>query len=76
MVERISRSSLLTRAGAVLAGIAGLGAWRFGSAPAAAGAVGCVLTPEMTEGLYYISGEKLRRNITAARTATCTTRRT
>jgi protocatechuate 3,4-dioxygenase beta subunit len=29
-----------------------------------AAAVACVLTPELTEGPYYIAGEKLRRNIT------------
>ena len=28
------------------------------------GAVSCVLTPELTEGPYYIPNEKLRRNIT------------
>src|SRR6476469_3234145 len=27
------------------------------------GAVQCVLTPELTEGPYYIAGEKLRRDI-------------
>jgi protocatechuate 3,4-dioxygenase beta subunit len=69
MVERISRSRLLTRAGALVAGAAGLGAWRTGSAPAAR-TVGCVLTPEMTEGPYYLSGEKLRRNITEGRPGT------
>jgi protocatechuate 3,4-dioxygenase beta subunit len=35
-----------------------------GPAPVESGAVSCVLTPELTEGPYYISGEKLRRNIT------------
>jgi protocatechuate 3,4-dioxygenase beta subunit len=69
MVERISRTRLLTRAGGLVAGAAGLGAWRIGSTPAA-GAVGCVLTPEMTEGPYYLSGEKLRRNITEGRPGT------
>ena len=28
------------------------------------GAVACVLTPELTEGPYYVAGEKLRRNVT------------
>lgn len=63
MVERITRSGLLVRIGGLLAGAAGLGFLRPGSAPAASG-VSCVLTPEMTEGPYYIAGEKLRRNIT------------
>ena len=66
MVERMTRSSLVARAGGLLAGLAGLGFLRPGSAPAASG-VSCILTPEMTEGPYYISGEKLRRNITEGR---------
>jgi protocatechuate 3,4-dioxygenase beta subunit len=66
MVERITRSGLVARAGGLLAGLAGLGFLRPGSAPAAGG-VSCILTPEMTEGPYYISGEKLRRNITEGR---------
>ena len=47
-----------------------MGAWKArdadGGGPAAveSGAVSCVLTPEMTEGPYYIAGEKVRRNIT------------
>jgi len=71
MVERITRSGLLVRVGGLLAGAAGLGFGflRPGSAPAASG-VSCVLTPEMTEGPYYISGEKLRRNITEGRPGT------
>jgi protocatechuate 3,4-dioxygenase beta subunit len=28
------------------------------------GLVSCVLTPELTEGPYYVAGERLRRNIT------------
>ena len=37
-----------------------------GGGPAAveAGSVSCVLTPEMTEGPFYIAREKVRRNIT------------
>jgi protocatechuate 3,4-dioxygenase beta subunit len=66
MVERITRSGLIARAGGLLAGLAGLGFLRTRSAPAASG-VSCILTPEMTEGPYYLSGEKLRRNITEGR---------
>jgi len=65
MVERITRNGLLARAGGLVAGLAGLAAWRTGSA--ASGTVSCVLKPELTEGPYYISGEKLRRNITEGR---------
>jgi protocatechuate 3,4-dioxygenase beta subunit len=35
-----------------------------GPAGVASGAVTCVLTPEQTEGPYYIPGERVRRNIT------------
>jgi protocatechuate 3,4-dioxygenase beta subunit len=35
-----------------------------GPAAVASGLVSCVLTPELTEGPYYIAGEKVRRNIT------------
>jgi len=38
-----------------------------GPAGVASGAISCVLTPEMTEGPYYVSGEKVRRNITEGR---------
>src|SRR5438876_1403184 len=38
-----------------------------GPAAVASGAVSCVLTPEQTEGPYYIAGEKIRRNITEGR---------
>jgi protocatechuate 3,4-dioxygenase beta subunit len=69
MVERITRSGLLVRLGGVLATATGLGAWRIGSARAA-DTVSCVLTPEQTEGPYYIAGEKLRRNITEGRPGT------
>jgi len=55
MVERITRSGLLARLGGFLVAASGIGAWRIGSAPAAS-TVSCILTPEMTEGPYYISG--------------------
>jgi protocatechuate 3,4-dioxygenase beta subunit len=38
-----------------------------GPAAVASGAVTCVLTPELTEGPYYIEGEKVRRNIREGR---------
>jgi protocatechuate 3,4-dioxygenase beta subunit len=72
--RRLTRGSLLKLAG-LAAGAAGFGAWKTGSAgggPAAveSGAVSCVLTPEQTEGPYYIAGEKLRRDITEGRPGT------
>jgi protocatechuate 3,4-dioxygenase beta subunit len=63
------RASLASLAGGVLA----LAGWRARSAGAAgpeavaSGLVTCVLTPELTEGPYYIAGERLRRNITEGR---------
>jgi protocatechuate 3,4-dioxygenase beta subunit len=35
-----------------------------GPAGVSSGAISCVLTPEMTEGPYYVPSEKVRRNIT------------
>jgi protocatechuate 3,4-dioxygenase beta subunit len=72
--RRLTRGSLLKLAG-LAAGAAGVGAWKTGSAgggPAAveSGAVSCVLTPEQTEGPYYIAGEKVRRDITEGRPGT------
>jgi protocatechuate 3,4-dioxygenase beta subunit len=61
------RSSILKLAGVVAAAAGGrslLGAdAEAGNTAIETGAVACVLTPEMTEGPYYISGEKLRRDI-------------
>ena len=72
----LTRRASLVRLGGLVAtalGAAGLkietseGA---GPAAVASGAVSCVLTPEQTEGPYYISGEKVRRNITEGRPGT------
>jgi protocatechuate 3,4-dioxygenase beta subunit len=60
----MTRRGLLFRfAGFVLAGLGGSGFRPQRS-------VACVLTPEQTEGPYYIAGEKLRRNITDGRPGT------
>jgi protocatechuate 3,4-dioxygenase beta subunit len=66
---RLTRRASLARLGGLLAGLLLAGAWRPRTAPAA-DAVACVLTPEQTEGPYYIAGEKLRRNITEGRPGT------
>ena len=55
------RDSLLRLGGFVLAAIGLRGAE---AASADAASVACILTPEQTEGPYYIAGEKLRRTIT------------
>jgi Dioxygenase len=71
-----SRRGALARLGGLAAaaiGVGGLGKRAFdedagaatgGPAAVASGAVTCVLQPELTEGPYYIEGEKVRRNIT------------
>jgi protocatechuate 3,4-dioxygenase beta subunit len=68
------RTSLLTLGG-LAAGALG---WKStdeadANAAVASGAVACVLTPEMTEGPYYVSGEKLRSDIRAGRPGTLLT---
>jgi hypothetical protein len=67
---RMTRRATLVRFGGLLAAAAGGGALidadTAGAGPAAvaAGAVKCVLTPELTEGPYYVPNEKVRRDIT------------
>jgi protocatechuate 3,4-dioxygenase beta subunit len=70
MVERITRNGLLTRVGGFAIAALGLGAFRGAGTARAASGVSCILTPEMTEGPYYLAGEKLRRNITEGRPGT------
>ncbi len=63
--DRLSRRSTLVRAGG-LAAVA-LGASHLAADAAETGeqaALACVLTPEMTEGPYYVDDMKVRRNIT------------
>ena len=70
MDGRLTRASLLRAAGAAAAAL-GLGRLGGRSDDAFAGdSVSCVLTPEQTEGPYYIAKEKLRRNITDGRPGT------
>ena len=75
-MDRFTRRGSLVRLGGLLAGLAAAGGWKVasseGAGPAAveSGAVGCVLTPEQTEGPYYIPKEKVRRNITEGRPGT------
>jgi protocatechuate 3,4-dioxygenase beta subunit len=76
MTDRITRRASLLKAGGFLAGALGLASWKTtssdGAGPAAvvSGVVACVLTPELTEGPYYIANEKARRNITEGRPGT------
>ena len=67
---KLTRRGSIVGFGGLLLGLLG---WKAsssegaGPAAVASGAVSCVLTPEQTEGPYYIAGEKLRRNITEGR---------
>ncbi len=63
--DRLSRRTTLVRAGGLAAAalaVSSLPAEAAGSS--GQGALACVLAPELTEGPYYIPGEKVRRNIT------------
>ena len=77
--ERFTRRSSLAKLGGLVA--AGIGGSALVSSEAAeggnkaveTGAVSCVLTPELTEGPYYIAGEKVRRDIREGHTGTLLT---
>jgi protocatechuate 3,4-dioxygenase beta subunit len=66
--NRFTRRSSLARFGGLVAAAVGGRALVVetadgGNKAVESGAVSCVLTPELTEGPYYIAGEKLRRDI-------------
>jgi protocatechuate 3,4-dioxygenase beta subunit len=78
---KLTRRASLLRLGGFAAALAGGSAWEAaragsGSAAVASGLVSCVLTPELTEGPYFIDGEKVRRNITEGKPGTPLTLRT
>jgi protocatechuate 3,4-dioxygenase beta subunit len=68
--DRLTRRGSLLKVGGLLGAALGAGAWKAaesdgaGPAAVASGEVSCILTPEQTEGPYYIAVEKVRRNIT------------
>jgi protocatechuate 3,4-dioxygenase beta subunit len=67
--HRFTRSQSLRKLFGAAALMGSGAAWKLaesedGSAAVAQGLVRCVLTPELTEGPYYVAGEKLRRDIT------------
>jgi protocatechuate 3,4-dioxygenase beta subunit len=71
MIEaKVTRRETLVRFGGLLGALLGAGSWKAadsasaGPAAVASGAVSCVLTPEQTEGPYYIPNERVRRDIT------------
>ncbi len=70
--EGLTRRGALRRLGGAGLGLAGLGAALGGglaltARPEPAYAASCVLTPELTEGPYYLDLRKLRRTITEGR---------
>jgi protocatechuate 3,4-dioxygenase beta subunit len=81
---RLTRRESLLKLGGLAATVAGGGALvgrdlldapdadaaDSGLAAVDAGLVSCVLTPEMTEGPYYVPGDKVRRNVTEGRPGT------
>ena len=74
--SRLPRRGSLVRLGGFLATAVGAAGLKIetsdgaGPAAVASGDVTCVLTPEQTEGPYYIANEALRRNITDGRPGT------
>jgi protocatechuate 3,4-dioxygenase beta subunit len=70
-MDRITRRTSLLRAGGLVAAVAVGGCASSGSSGSASGeAAECVLTPEQTEGPYYLDGAKERRDITEGRPGT------
>jgi protocatechuate 3,4-dioxygenase beta subunit len=63
--SRLTRRDSLIRLGGFAMAALGVAGLEARSSDAAS--VSCILTPEQTEGPYYIAGEKLRRNITEGR---------
>jgi protocatechuate 3,4-dioxygenase beta subunit len=74
--ERTDRRGMLAKLGGLAAAAAGGSAFLAqaseGAGPAgvASGRISCVLTPELTEGPYYISGEAFRRDVTEGKAGT------
>jgi hypothetical protein len=74
--ERLTRRGSLLRLAGLAAGAGGVAAMGLDGADAAgplavsSGLVRCVLTPELTEGPYYVAGEKLRRDVTEGKPGT------
>jgi protocatechuate 3,4-dioxygenase beta subunit len=68
-MEKLTRRGSLVGFGGFVLGLLGWKAAEPSDGPAAvaSGAVTCVLSPEQTDGPYYIAGEKLRRDITEGR---------
>ena len=71
MTETFTRRKLLGLAAVGLGGAAlPVEDAAAGPKAVASGAVSCILTPELTEGPYYVPNEAVRRNITEGKTGT------
>jgi protocatechuate 3,4-dioxygenase beta subunit len=72
MNEKLTRRGSLAALGGIAAVVLGWKAETASAGPAAvaSGVVSCVLTPELTEGPYYLPNEAVRRNITEGRPGT------
>ena len=75
MEQRLSRRRSLGALAGLAAGALGwdardAAAIAAGPAAVASGLVKCVLSPELTEGPFYVPGESVRRNITEGRPGT------
>jgi hypothetical protein len=75
--RRITRRESLLRFAGAAAAVGGGAAWKLdddagaaGPLAVSSGLVSCVLTPELTEGPYYVDNEKLRRDITEGKAGT------
>jgi protocatechuate 3,4-dioxygenase beta subunit len=60
---RLTRRGSLARLGGLLAAAAGVAGWKAAGSTTAATTMSCVLTPELTQGPFYIADEKVRRDI-------------
>jgi protocatechuate 3,4-dioxygenase beta subunit len=75
---RLTRRATLARLAGLAGAVAGAAAWKLetageaGAGPlaVASGAVSCVLAPELTEGPFYVPGERIRRDIIGGRPGT------
>jgi protocatechuate 3,4-dioxygenase beta subunit len=68
--RRITRRESLLRVAGLAAAVGGGAAWKLdedagavGPRAVSTGLVACVLAPELTEGPYYVDGERVRRDI-------------
>ena len=83
--RRLTRRDSLVKVGGLAAAVVGGAAWKLesddeaaaaGPAAVASGLVSCVLTPEQTEGPYFLEGDRVRRDIREGRPGVLLTLRT